>query len=204
MRRADHCCRPRRSRWHVAPDLARRFKDQMGTSPGHWLLAQRIAAAQALPEQTDLPVESIASRVGLRSATNDAADSAMRSVRHRAHTPHILSRRCPILGLSTTIGPTRSVEAPISHCPRRLMAIRCPVPGWSQCRPHGGFEPDVRRPSTGRQKPGGLRAVRRSRRRQDRRRPCSAPGRRCAVPTTRVQEGIATAAQTLMGLCRWP
>ena len=50
--------------------LARRFRDQVGTSPGQWLLAQRIAAAQALLEQTDLPVESIASRVGLRSATN--------------------------------------------------------------------------------------------------------------------------------------
>jgi len=50
--------------------LARRFRDQLGTSPGHWLQTQRIAAAQALLEETDLPIESIATRVGLNSATN--------------------------------------------------------------------------------------------------------------------------------------
>lgn len=50
--------------------LARRFDEQLGISPGQWLLIQRINAARTLLEETDLPVEAIASRVGLASATN--------------------------------------------------------------------------------------------------------------------------------------
>ncbi len=50
--------------------LARRFTDQLGTSPGAWLLARRVTEARALLENTDLPVESIATRVGLTSAVN--------------------------------------------------------------------------------------------------------------------------------------
>lgn len=50
--------------------LARRFADQLGTSPGAWLLARRVAEARALLEETDLPVEAIAARVGLASAVN--------------------------------------------------------------------------------------------------------------------------------------
>ncbi|MCG5433345.1 DJ-1/PfpI family protein [Mycobacterium sp. MYCO198283] len=50
--------------------LARRFTEQLGVSPGQWLLAQRVARAQILLETTDLPVDVIARRVGLVSATN--------------------------------------------------------------------------------------------------------------------------------------
>ncbi|QDQ15566.1 GlxA family transcriptional regulator [Streptomyces spectabilis] len=50
--------------------LARRFADRLGTSPGAWLLARRVAAARTLLEETDLPVEAIAARVGLSSAVN--------------------------------------------------------------------------------------------------------------------------------------
>ncbi|WP_432107062.1 GlxA family transcriptional regulator [Streptomyces sp. AA1529] len=50
--------------------LARRFTEQLGTSPGQWLLDQRIDAARVLLEQTDLPVEAVAARVGLASAVN--------------------------------------------------------------------------------------------------------------------------------------
>ncbi|MGW1976139.1 helix-turn-helix domain-containing protein [Streptomyces sp. NPDC001889] len=50
--------------------LARRFTDQLGTSPGQWLLAQRITAARELLETSDLPVEAVARRTGLSSATN--------------------------------------------------------------------------------------------------------------------------------------
>ncbi|MET7462012.1 helix-turn-helix domain-containing protein [Nonomuraea sp. NPDC005501] len=50
--------------------LTRRFTDQLGTSPGHWLLGRRIAAAQDLLESSDLPLDAIAHRVGLSSATN--------------------------------------------------------------------------------------------------------------------------------------
>jgi AraC family transcriptional regulator, transcriptional activator FtrA len=50
--------------------LARRFADQLGMSPGAWLLSRRVAAARTLLEETDLPVEAIAARVGLTSAVN--------------------------------------------------------------------------------------------------------------------------------------
>ncbi|MFJ8503100.1 helix-turn-helix domain-containing protein [Streptomyces avermitilis] len=50
--------------------LARRFAEQLGTSPGQWLLGRRIDAARVLLEQTDLPVETVATRVGLASAVN--------------------------------------------------------------------------------------------------------------------------------------
>ncbi|MEW1655097.1 helix-turn-helix domain-containing protein [Streptomyces sp. NPDC093707] len=53
-----------------ARTLARRFADQLGVSPGQWLLAQRIAAARELLESTDLPLDALARRVGLSSATN--------------------------------------------------------------------------------------------------------------------------------------
>ncbi len=50
--------------------LSRRFTEQLGTSPGQWLLARRLEAARILLEQTDLPVETVAARVGLASAVN--------------------------------------------------------------------------------------------------------------------------------------
>ncbi|WP_424637526.1 GlxA family transcriptional regulator [Embleya sp. AB8] len=50
--------------------LARRFADRLGTSPGAWLLSCRVNAARTLLEETDLPVEAIATRVGLTSAVN--------------------------------------------------------------------------------------------------------------------------------------
>ncbi|WP_144122608.1 helix-turn-helix domain-containing protein [Catellatospora sichuanensis] len=50
--------------------LARRFTEQLGISPGQWLLQRRITAARALLEETDLAVEAIATRVGLSTATN--------------------------------------------------------------------------------------------------------------------------------------
>ncbi|MFD6277147.1 GlxA family transcriptional regulator [Streptomyces sp. NPDC060209] len=53
-----------------ARTLTRRFTEQLGISPGRWLLDRRIAATRALLEETDLPVETIARRVGLSSAVN--------------------------------------------------------------------------------------------------------------------------------------
>jgi AraC family transcriptional activator FtrA len=50
--------------------LARRFAEQLGTSPGAWLLSRRVAEARTLLEETDLPVEAVAARVGLTSAVN--------------------------------------------------------------------------------------------------------------------------------------
>ncbi|MCT9929120.1 helix-turn-helix domain-containing protein [Planotetraspora sp. A-T 1434] len=50
--------------------LSRHFSEQLGVSPGRWLLDRRIAGTRALLEETDLPVETIAQRVGLSSAVN--------------------------------------------------------------------------------------------------------------------------------------
>ncbi|MFI6180059.1 helix-turn-helix domain-containing protein [Nonomuraea sp. NPDC051191] len=59
------------ARAKVSPrTLARRFAEQLGVSPGRWLLQQRVTAARALLEETDLPVEAIAAKVGLSSAAN--------------------------------------------------------------------------------------------------------------------------------------
>ncbi|NIH80447.1 GlxA family transcriptional regulator [Amycolatopsis viridis] len=56
---------------NVSPrTLARRFAEQLGTSPGAWLLSRRVAEARGLLEETELPVEAIAARVGLVSAVN--------------------------------------------------------------------------------------------------------------------------------------
>jgi AraC family transcriptional regulator, transcriptional activator FtrA len=50
--------------------FARHFHQQVGVSPGRWVLTQRISAARTLLEETDLPVESVATKVGLSSAIN--------------------------------------------------------------------------------------------------------------------------------------
>ncbi|GII30264.1 GlxA family transcriptional regulator [Planotetraspora mira] len=50
--------------------LSRHFSEQLGISPGRWVLDRRIAGTRALLEETDLPVETIAQRVGLSSAVN--------------------------------------------------------------------------------------------------------------------------------------
>jgi len=47
--------------------LARRFRQETGTTPGQWVLEQRTRAAQALLEDTDLPVEHVATRSGFGS-----------------------------------------------------------------------------------------------------------------------------------------
>jgi AraC family transcriptional activator FtrA len=46
---------------------ARRFEDHLGTSPGARSLSRRVAEARSLLEETDLPVEAIADRVGVFS-----------------------------------------------------------------------------------------------------------------------------------------
>src|SRR5215218_9098796 len=48
--------------------FARRFKATTGTTPHAWLLGQRLAAAEALLEESDAPVEEIARLVGFGTA----------------------------------------------------------------------------------------------------------------------------------------
>lgn len=48
--------------------FARRFRDETGTTPHHWVTRQRVAAAEELLERTEHPVEWIANEVGFGNA----------------------------------------------------------------------------------------------------------------------------------------
>lgn len=50
--------------------FTRRFRDDTGQSPHHWLAAQRVALARRLLETTDLPVERIAADAGFGTAAS--------------------------------------------------------------------------------------------------------------------------------------
>jgi AraC family transcriptional regulator, transcriptional activator FtrA len=50
--------------------FARRFREETGTTPLQWLLSQRVLEARRLLEETDLPVETIAWRVGFGTAAS--------------------------------------------------------------------------------------------------------------------------------------
>jgi AraC family transcriptional activator FtrA len=50
--------------------LARRFADQVGTTPVRWLVAQRVLEARRLLETTEEPVDEVARRCGLGTAAN--------------------------------------------------------------------------------------------------------------------------------------
>ncbi|WP_119582389.1 GlxA family transcriptional regulator [Streptomyces europaeiscabiei] len=50
--------------------FARRFNDEVGMSPGRWLVQQRVARARHLLESTDLPVDEIAGHVGFGTGTS--------------------------------------------------------------------------------------------------------------------------------------
>lgn len=50
--------------------FARRFHDEVGLSPGRWLIQQRVARARHLLESSDLPVDQIAGRVGFATGAS--------------------------------------------------------------------------------------------------------------------------------------
>ncbi len=50
--------------------FARRFQASTGTTPHHWLQAQRVKLAQRILETTDLPVETVAAKSGFSTAAN--------------------------------------------------------------------------------------------------------------------------------------
>jgi transcriptional regulator GlxA family with amidase domain len=57
------------ARMHMSPrTFARRFKEETGTTPYSWVLAERVRAAQELLEQTNHSVEWIAGQVGFSNA----------------------------------------------------------------------------------------------------------------------------------------
>lgn len=50
--------------------FSRRFRDQTGYTPMQWIMRARLDQARLLLEETDLPIESIAQRVGMGTAAN--------------------------------------------------------------------------------------------------------------------------------------
>jgi AraC family transcriptional activator FtrA len=48
--------------------FTRRFRKATGTTPGRWLLEQRVRASLALLETTDASVETVAGAVGFANA----------------------------------------------------------------------------------------------------------------------------------------
>ncbi len=50
--------------------FARRFREETGTTPLRWLLAQRVLEARRLLEESDLPVEDVAWRAGFGTAAS--------------------------------------------------------------------------------------------------------------------------------------
>lgn len=50
--------------------FARRFTEEVGMSPGRWLIQQRVDRARHFLESTDLPVDEIAGQVGFAGGTS--------------------------------------------------------------------------------------------------------------------------------------
>jgi transcriptional regulator GlxA family with amidase domain len=48
--------------------FTRRFREEVGLSPGQWLTGQRVELARELLEATDLPVDTVANRAGFGTA----------------------------------------------------------------------------------------------------------------------------------------
>jgi AraC family transcriptional activator FtrA len=95
--------------------FARRFSEATGTTPLRWLTHQRILRAQDLLEATTLPVDVIASRVGLGTAVNlrqhFRRETSMtpaayrRQVRQRRGRVPTRRDRTPGAGLSRVLRP---------------------------------------------------------------------------------------------------
>ncbi|MBT2414108.1 helix-turn-helix domain-containing protein [Streptomyces sp. ISL-12] len=74
--------------------FARRFDDEVGLSPGRWLIQQRVARARHLLEASDLPVDQIAGRVGfatgasLRQHLHAAIGVSPQAYRRTFRAPH--------------------------------------------------------------------------------------------------------------------
>lgn len=60
---ADHARMSRRT-------FARRFRAEVGLSPGRWLVQQRVSRARQLLESSDLPIDHIAGQVGFATAAS--------------------------------------------------------------------------------------------------------------------------------------
>lgn len=84
--------------------FARRFLASTGTTPYQWILRKRIRLAQRLLETGDLPIDTVARKNGLRTASN-----LRKQLRPgTAHHPAGLPARLPAPGRPAHHGPGRS------------------------------------------------------------------------------------------------
>jgi transcriptional regulator GlxA family with amidase domain len=77
--------------------FARRFKDSTGATPHRWLLDQRLQYAEQLLEESDLPVDAVATRAGFGSADTLRHHFAVR----RRVSPHAYRRSFAARGNTT-------------------------------------------------------------------------------------------------------
>jgi transcriptional regulator GlxA family with amidase domain len=88
--REDHSVESLAKRALMSPrTFARRFRDETGTTPHHWVTRQRVAAAEELLERSDQAVEWIAAEVGF----GNAATMRHHFVRVRGVSPQVYRRQ---------------------------------------------------------------------------------------------------------------
>lgn len=88
--REDHSVESLAKRALMSPrTFARRFRDETGTTPHHWVTRQRVAAAEELLERTEQAVEWIAAEVGF----GNAATLRHHFVRVRGVSPQVYRRQ---------------------------------------------------------------------------------------------------------------
>jgi len=84
--------------------FTRRFRDEVGLSPGQWLTSQRVERARHLLEATDLPIEHVAHQAGFGTA--DSLRQHLRSA--LGVSPHAYRRTFQTTARS---GPARTLKA---------------------------------------------------------------------------------------------
>ncbi len=88
--------------------FARRFREETGTTPLQWLLAQRVLEARRLLEETDLPVDEVAWRAGFGTGA-----SLREHFRRATSTSPSAYRRCLPARCITRDTVTRMTEVSI-------------------------------------------------------------------------------------------
>ena len=177
--------------------FARRFVAETGTTPGKWLLAQRLHHARELLETRDLAVETVAARAGFGSAAllrhHFGGAGRGRAGRVPAHIPDAGRAR------RLSSGPLRSAHdlSPGAVADART-ALAVPVPR-ARGRPRGPRCRGVRR------RTGLLRATERADLLRAARRPVGRPARSTSPTSGWTRRTRATEAATLWaipkGLC---
>ncbi|MFF4264352.1 GlxA family transcriptional regulator [Streptomyces virginiae] len=95
--------------------FTRRFRDEVGDSPGRWLVQQRIERARHLLETTDWPVDTVAARAGLgtgaslrqhlRTAVGVSPHAYRRTFRAARPAPEAPSRGAGHDGVAGEVSP---------------------------------------------------------------------------------------------------